>query len=142
MNEHENATQMRRLFEQAWTDNNLDVVDEIVDEEFVFTRGGGVQEGGSELYKDLIRHTREMFPDMEYSLDEVIVGDGGDAVTVRWTVTATHEGEYMGIEPTHQTIEMEGLELNRFEDGRLVEACTHPHWEGFLEDVGVLPLDD
>lgn len=142
MNEHENATQMRRLFEQAWTDNNLDVVDEIVDEEFVFTRGGVVQEGGSELYKDLIRHTREMFPDMEYSLDEVIVGDGGDAVTVRWTVTATHEGEYMGIEPTHQTIEMEGLELNRFEDGRLVEACTHPHWEGFLEDVGVLPLDD
>ncbi|QAU14582.1 DUF4440 domain-containing protein (plasmid) [Halorubrum sp. BOL3-1] len=131
---------MRRLFNEVWTDGNLDVVDEIVADEFVFTRGGEIQTGGVELYKSLVRSTREMFPDMEYTLDDVLVGEDGNAVTVRWTVTATHEGEYMGIEPTHQTIEMEGLELNKFEDGRLVETCTHPHWEGFLEDVGVLPL--
>jgi len=137
-----NAERMRRLFDQGWTEGNLAVVDEIVDEQFVFTRGGVVQEGGPGLYRDLIRSTREMFPDMAYSLDDVIVGDDGATVVIRWTMTGTHEGAYQGIDPTGQTIEMEGLEINTFEDGHLVETCTHPHWEGFLEDVGVLPLDD
>ncbi|MGQ3331068.1 ester cyclase [Halorubrum sp. FL23] len=142
MTDSSNARRMRQLFEEAWTDGDLEVIDEIVADGFVFTRGGEIQTGGPELYKSLIRTTREMFPDMEYRVDDVIVGDGGDAVTVRWTVTATHEGGYKGVEPTNQTIEMEGLELNKFEDGRLVETCTYPHWVGFLEDVGVLPLTD
>ncbi len=142
MTDHDNADRIRRLFDEAWTGRDLTVVDDIVAEDFVFTRGGEVQAGGAALYKDLIRHTAEMFPDMAFALDDVVVGDGGDAVTVRWTVTGTHEGEYMGVEPTGRTIEMEGLELNRFEDRQLVETCTHPHWEGFLEEVGVLPVDE
>lgn len=142
MTDRSNATRMRQLFEEAWTDGDLEVVDEIVADSFAFTRGGEIQTGGAELYKNLIRTTREMFPDMEYRVEDLIVGDDGDAVTVRWTVTATHEGEYKGVEPTHQSIEMEGLELNKFDGGRLVETCTYPHWVGFLEDIGVLPLAD
>lgn len=137
-----NATRMRRLFEEAWTDGELDVVDAVVADTFVFTRGGEVQTGGAELYKDLVRTTRQMFPDMEFRVDDVVVGEDGDAVTVRWTMTGTHEGEYKGVEPTGQSIEMDGLELNKFEDGRLVETCTYPHWVGFLEDIGVFPLTD
>lgn len=140
MDGSDNAARMRRLFEEAWTEGNTAVVGEVVADEFVFTRGGDVQEGGPELYKDLIESTREMFPDMTYSLDDVIVGEDGDSVVLRWTVTATHEGEYKGIEPTGQQIQMEGLEINKFDDGKLVETTTHPHWEGFLEDVGVLPV--
>lgn len=141
MDESPNARRMRRLFDEAWTAGNTEIVDDIVSEEFVFTRGGEIQEGGPELYRDLIESTREMFPDMSYSIDDVVVGDGGDTVVLRWTVTGTHEGTYQGIEGTGQEIEMEGLELNKFEDGKLVETCTHPHWAGFLEDVGVLPVD-
>jgi len=141
MSGSDNAARMRRLFDQAWTDGNTDVVDEIVADDWVFTRGGDVQDGGPELYKDLIASTREMFPDMEYSLDDVIVGDDGSSVVLRWTVTATHEGEYKGVEPTGERIEMEGLEINWFRDGALVETTTHPNWAGFLEDVGVLPVD-
>ncbi|ELZ43716.1 hypothetical protein C464_16242 [Halorubrum coriense DSM 10284] len=118
------------------------MVDEVVADAFVFTRGGEVQTGGAELYKNLIRTTREMFPDMEFRVDDVIVGEDGDAVTVRWIMTGTHKGEYKGVESTDQTIEMEGLELNKFEDGRLVETCTYPHWVGFLEDIDVFPLTD
>jgi len=142
MHDTANAARMRRLFDEAWTGGDTAVVQEVVDDSFVFSRGGTSQEGGPGLYEDLIHHTREMFPDMAFALDDVIVGDGGDVVTVRWTMTGTHEGEYMGIEPTGKSIEMEGLEINWFEDGNLVETCTHPHWEGFLEEVGVLPVEE
>jgi steroid delta-isomerase-like uncharacterized protein len=133
---------MRQLFERAWNEDDTDVVDEIVADDFTFERGGTTQEGGPDLYKDLIAVARETFPDMEYSLEEVIVGDGGDKVVLRWEMTGTHEGEYKGVAPTNQTVEMEGIEINRFEDGELVETQTHPNWVGFLEDIGALPFEE
>lgn len=141
METSENAERMRRLLDRGWNNDDTAVVDEIVADDFVFRRGGEIHEGGPELYKDLIAFSKETFPDMEYSLEDVIVGAGGDKVVIRWTMTGTHEGEYKGVEPTNQRVEVEGIEINRFEDGALVETWTHPNWVGFLEDVGALPLD-
>lgn len=137
----DNVKQMRRLYERAWNEGDADVVDEVVDDDFVFNRGGVVHEGGADLYKELIDFSRETFPNMEYSLEDVIGGEDGNKVVIRWEMTGTHEGEYKGIPPTGQTVEMEGIEINRFEDGKLVEMWTHPNWIGFLEDIGTLPFD-
>jgi len=142
MDDTTNADRIRRLFDEAWTGDNLKIVDDIVADDFVFARGGTVQEDGPALYRDLVEGAREMLPDMEHTLDDVVVGDDGDVVTVRWTVTGTFAGEYKGVQPTGEEIEMEGLELNYFEDGTPVETCTYPHRDGFLEDVGVLPLEE
>lgn len=138
----DNVMLIRRLFDEAWTDGDLEVVDEIVSDDFVFDRSGRVQTGGPALYRDLIRYSRDVFPDMAFEIDDMIVSSAGDEVAVRWTMTGTHEGEYKGVAPTGQEVELEGLEFNTFADGQLVETCTHPNWEAFLESVGVLPLDE
>jgi steroid delta-isomerase-like uncharacterized protein len=137
-----NADRMRRLFDRAWTDGDLAVVDEIVADEFVFSRQGVSGEGGPDQYRSLITSTREVFPDMAYTIEDVVVGADGDKIVLRWTMTGTYEGEYRGIEPTHEPVEMEGIEINRFEDDSLVETWTYPNWVGFLEEVGVLPLGE
>lgn len=142
MTASENAERMRRLFDRAWTDGNLAVVDDIVAEEFVFSRQGVSGDGGPDQYRELVTATREVFPDMAYTIEDVVVGESGQKVVLRWTMTGTHEGEYRGIEPTHESVEMEGVEINRFDDGALVETWTYPNWVGFLEERGVLPLDD
>lgn len=138
----ENARRMRRLFDRAWTEGKLDVVDEIVADEFVFSRQGSGGEGGPGHYRDLIVSTRDVFPDMEYSIEDLIVGEGGDKIVIRWRMTGTHEGEYKGVQPSHEPVEMEGIEINRFEDGSLVETWTYPNWVGFLEERGVLPIEE
>lgn len=133
---------LRQLFERGWNENDTDVVDEIVADDFVFKRDGDTHEGGPDLYKDLIDGARETFPDLEYSLEEIIVGDGGDKVVLRWEMTGTHEGKFKGAAPTGQTVKLEGIEINQFENGKLAETQTHPNWAGFLEDIGVLPVEE
>jgi predicted ester cyclase len=50
----------------------------------------------------------------------------GDKVVTRWTMTATHSGEFMGVPPTDRRLTMSGIIIDRFVDGRVVEA-----WESF-----------
>lgn len=135
-----NAERMRRLFDEAWNDGDLAVVEEVVADSFRFSRGGDSREGGPELYAHLIDISREMFPDMHYTVEDLFVGEGGSKVAVRWEMAGTHEGTYQGVEPTGEHVEMQGLEINHFADGQLVETWTHPNWVGFLETVGALPL--
>ncbi|MFB6087617.1 MAG: ester cyclase [Haloarculaceae archaeon] len=137
-----NADRVRRLFERAWNEGDMTVVSEVVHDEFVFSRDDGQQRGGPNLYSDLIASSRAVFPDMTFFIDDVIVGADEPKVVVRWTMTGTHEGEFKGVAPTGETVELDGIEINRFEDGQLVQTWTHPNWVGFLEDVGVLPLDE
>lgn len=137
-----NAERMRRLFERAWNDGDMDVVDEIVSEDFVFSRGGDAQAGGPELYRELIAFTSDTFPDMAFELEDVIVGEDGETVVVRWTMVGTHEGPYKGVAPTGQRVTIDGVEINRFDDGELAETWTYPNWVDFLEEVGALPYEE
>lgn len=50
-----------------------------------------------------------------------------DTGAVGWIMRGTHEGDVMGIEPTDKQIEVEGMEFNRVEDGKIVE--THINYD-------------
>lgn len=47
----------------------------------------------------------------------------GDLVAVLYDLHARHEGEYLGIPPTHQPVVIPGIEFVRFRDGKISE-----HW--------------
>lgn len=51
-----------------------------------------------------------------------MVGEG-DLVAVLYDLHARHEGEYLGISPTHQPVVIPGIEFVRFKDGKISE-----HW--------------
>jgi len=61
-----------------------------------------------------------------------------DRVMARWTIAGTHEGELFGIEPTGESIEVEGLALFRMEDGRIAEKRYRQDDLGMLEDLGLI----
>jgi len=47
----------------------------------------------------------------------------GDMVTTRKTITGTHSGVLMGIEPTGQSVSIDVIDIVRIKDGRYAE-----HW--------------
>jgi len=63
----------------------------------------------------------------------------GDYVVERFTVSGTHRGELMGAAPTHRTVAMHGINIFRFEDGKIVERCGNLDVLGFLVQLGVIP---
>jgi predicted ester cyclase len=60
------------------------------------------------------------FPDYRREYLQEVVDD--DSVALVWRVTATHEGRWMGIEPTGMTLDWSGCSVFTFRGGYIAEA--------------------
>jgi predicted ester cyclase len=78
------------------------------------------------------------FPDLSLSLETLVADD--DNVVVGLTVTGTHTGPLMGIEPTGKKISVRGIQIGRYEDGMLVERWGSTDQLGMLQQLGVVDV--
>ncbi len=81
---------------------------------------------------------RAAFPDW-HSDQHLVVGEG-DIVVERFTASGTHRGEVMGVPPTGNTLALEGINIFRVRDGRIVERWGRLDDLGFLTQLGVVTL--
>jgi steroid delta-isomerase-like uncharacterized protein len=125
---------LHQLFEGVWNGENPAVADELVHPEYVIhDREIAEEMRGPELYKTLASMTREAFPDMEFTIHDTVEED--DKVALRWTMTGTHDGPMGDMEPTGTQVEMPAVEINRFEDGQLVESWTQSDMLGLRQQL-------
>lgn len=132
----ENEELVERLHSEIWSEGNLDLVDEIVSEDYVEHNPTVPQDARSPSdYKGPVRRFRTGFPDLTLTEADTIAE--GDKVVSRLTIRGTHQGEFMGMEPTGKTVEVDGIVVNRIEDGALVESWPLPDMMGVMEQLGV-----
>jgi predicted ester cyclase len=133
-----NEAILERLFEDVWNGERPATADELVHERYlIHDRDLAEELRGPELYRALASGTREAFPDATFAIEDVVAA--GDEVALRWTMTGTHEGPAFGVEPTGRTVELSAVEIDRFEDGLLVETWSQSDRLGLLEQLGALP---
>lgn len=133
----DNATVVDRINEEAFNRGNVDALDELVAEDFVEHDPMPGASADREGLKAMVRAMREAFPDLHVDVEDQIVA--GDKVVERWSCTATHEGEFMGIPATHRHVEVHGMDISRLRDGRLVEHWTQVDMVSLLEQLGAMP---
>ena len=63
----------------------------------------------------------------------------GDLVATRWTSTGTHDGEFMGFEPTERQATIGGMTFLRFKGGEIVEGWTQLDTLGLMKAIGAVP---
>jgi steroid delta-isomerase-like uncharacterized protein len=76
--------------------------------------------------------------DDHVDIDDIAAGD--DTVAVRWTFTGKFTGEFMGSQPTGDTITVTGIHFFRIANGKIAEVSTQYDAAGFLSQVGVIDL--
>ena len=117
----ENKDLARRLFEEGFSQGKVDVVDEVLDSNFVCydpnSESGEVR--GADTIKGEIEYFRNAVPDLTYTIEDQIAED--DKVVTRYTVSGIHQGEFFGVAPTGKRIRMTGMSIDRFEGGKMVE---------------------
>ncbi len=74
------------------------------------------------------------FPDLEYTIDELV--EQGDRVALRGTLRATHTGPLLDCPPTGRTIEIGGMSLLRLAGGRIIERWGLYDLAGLLRQIG------
>jgi predicted ester cyclase len=77
------------------------------------------------------------FPDMHYTVEDLIAE--GDKVVCRWTVRATHQGEFMGVPATGKVVTWTGISITRFAGGKDVEDWESFDMLGLMQQLGAIP---
>jgi predicted ester cyclase len=80
----------------------------------------------------------DAFPDAALEPEEVIVE--GDRAAVRYRLTGTHERPYLGVPPTHATIDVHGMMVVRVADGLVAEEWHSPTELTILRQLGAIEL--
>ncbi len=62
----------------------------------------------------------------------------GDKMAVRDVFTGTHEGDFMGIPATGNSVTMKAIHIFRFEDGRIAEHWVARDDLGMMRQLGVV----
>lgn len=126
----------RRLMAETH-EGNLDVIDELVDEDVVTHGFFGMDASNREEYKRFFVNFGAAFGDQEFVIEELIAE--GELLVVHFTMHAVHRGPILGIEPTGKELSWTGTAIDRYEDGRIVEAWLYPDYLTILGRLGVLP---
>ena len=71
---------------------------------------------------EFFRIQRAAFPDMRIDPEDVLVD--GDKVVVRARMTGTHEDELMGMPATGKSIDVQLIDIIRFD----ADGVAHEHW--------------
>ena len=137
----ENKTLSRRVLEEVFNAGNLEVVDEIISEDFVHHDPAMPEEGhGRESVKESASMYRSAFPDIHMEVEDQIAE--GDRVATRWTGTGTHEGDLMGISPTGNRVAVVGMSIDRIAEGQIAETWDYYDALGMMQQVGAIPFPE
>ena len=127
----------QRILKEAFSEGNLEVIDELCTEDFVSHDPlAGNQDRATA--KQTMAGYRAAFPDLSFTVDECFAAD--DKVVTRWTAIGTFENELMGLQPTGEAGDpIQGITIDRFEDGLIAESWTQWDTMQFMRDIGAVP---
>ena len=133
----DHAVTMRNTYERI---NSGDIAGfgDLVADDFVEHQGVAGFPGTKEGTLDLFRTLLGAFPDWRMNVEDLIAA--GDKTVARVRVTGTHEGEFMGVAPTAKRVDVQLIDIMRFDGAGLV--CEH--WGvadmlSLMQQLGVVP---
>ncbi|MNG95039.1 SnoaL-like polyketide cyclase [compost metagenome] len=89
---------------------------------------------GPEGYLEVIGMMRAGFPDIQWTLDEMVAEN--DKVAARFTMRGTHQGPFFGVQATGKTITVPAVNFYRFSEGKITEERGQPDLLSLLQQIG------
>lgn len=125
-------------FGEAINTGKLDLIREVVSEKVKDHDPAPMQGPGAQGYIDFFSMMRTAFPDFGVDVKHMVTDE--DNVSFAYTASGTHKGEFMGVSPTGKQFSVRGMQIGRFEDGKLVERWGSTDELGILKQLGVKPV--
>jgi steroid delta-isomerase-like uncharacterized protein len=122
MSETENLNTVTRFIENVCNKGELKEIDDLFTDDVAWHGNGGELVTGMIDFKESIKETRTIWPDIKFKVQDSFAVD--NKVAIRWNVTATQEGEFMGIPPSNKKFDTYGMEIFHLESGKIKEAWT------------------
>lgn len=140
MSTDDRKKQVIEAWAAAWDRGEVDVLDQLLSPDYR-RRSSSTDEGLTlEQFKASIVTTRAAFPDLVTTIDEIMAED--DRVALRWHSVGKHDGPFLGVPPTHRTVEVHGSTFARFEDDVVVEEYVTWDPRAMLAALGIITVGE
>jgi steroid delta-isomerase-like uncharacterized protein len=112
-------------------------IDELVDPDALIRTPLPMGVTGPRALKEVFARLHRAYPDLHVTVEDLIAE--GDRVVSRNSVTGTHRGEYMGIQPTGKSVSYNEMFLLRFRNGRIAETWAVVDVLSQMRQLGAIP---
>jgi steroid delta-isomerase-like uncharacterized protein len=138
MSINENKALERRWFKafDKGKDAVMAATDELYSNDFVIHSATGEDIHGLKATKKYMGEIFSAFPDVHMTIDD-LVGEG-DKVAVRFTVTGTHKGKFMGMPASNKKLKMWSIQIDRIANGKFVEGWERTDTLGLMQQLGLM----
>jgi steroid delta-isomerase-like uncharacterized protein len=136
MSAKDNMATLERLA-TAVNNGQLDDLDQVFARNVVDHDPAPDQGPGPDGFKKFFSTLRSAFPDLHIAPEHVDSTE--DDIALAYTITGTHKGDFLGVAPTGKQISARGMQIARFENGKIVERWGSSDELGILKQLGVTP---
>ena len=117
----QNKAIFRRYAEEVGNQHNFEIVDEIFERYISHQPDGSTLVRGPQDVKRFQGEFHSAFSNFHINIEDQIAE--GDKVVSHYTIRGTHQGEFRGMAPTGEEIELKGVTTFRFSpEGKVVET--------------------
>jgi steroid delta-isomerase-like uncharacterized protein len=138
MSAESNTDLVHRYFEVSFNKGDTSVIDEMFAADYLHHDPANPDSiGGVDDVRHHISTLRGAFPDIVFSVEDLVAEDS--RIAVRWSATLTHTGDYFGIPPTMKSAVVTGINTWYFTDGKAVEGWVNRDDLGLMQQLGLAP---
>ena len=137
MDKIEQNKEIMKKFEVMINTNDLVLAQELIsDKASFYTPASPVPLYGGKGYLSVVDWMRTGFSDVQWKLEEMVASE--DKVAVRWTLTGTHDGEFLGVKATGKKIKTSVMNFYYFnKDGKITNDIAAEGMIGILRPLGL-----
>jgi predicted ester cyclase len=131
MQAQSNEQIVRQFVEQVYNNRNVGAIDQLLDpNNIIHTPHGDLNFDQS---KQILTELLSASPDVHITIDNL--NTQGDQVSLQWTGTGTHQGEFMGKSPTGKRVTITGNATLRIANGKIVESTNQYDYQNLMTQL-------
>lgn len=129
-----NKKSVRAVYDMFETGNTSNIEDYVHSDMIEHTPDPAVYTKGIQGLKDIIQINRTAFPDLKFTVYR-IAGEG-NMIFSHFNIKGTNTGNLVGIEASGRKIDVDGVDVLLFRDGKISEHWGYWDTRKFIEQMG------
>ena len=133
------AAKIKKAYE-VFSSGDYSTMSEFIADDFVDHSPSPGQKPGLAGLKEMFESMKKGYPDMKFTINDIICSN--DKASVLFTFTGTNTGEMMGMKPTGKAVNVQGIDYLYFKNGKATEHWGYMDMETMMKQLGMMPEGD
>lgn len=134
-NQEKNKAVTRKLYEEILNTGKFELLAGIISQNYEGPRGIKGPEG----FSIAIRPVRAAFPDIHWTIEDLIAEN--EKIVVMWSWTGTNTVSFDGFPVSNARVTHHAISIFQFSDGKIIKGWMQADRLGFYEQIGVISPD-